>query len=147
MNITSYEAATGVTEEAVQDHALINVARIAPSNTDDLEWAVQQMASLRPKDAVESMLVQQMIALNCMMMKSSRLALLEGQTVAGWEMHVKHAARLSNAFANISAALDKHRGKGQQTIIVKHQQVNVESGGQAVIGDVHHRGGSDGKIE
>ena len=130
------EAATGVTHPTVQDQALISVAHIAPAHADALEWALQQMASHKPQDAVESALVQQMIALNSMMMKSSMLALSDGQTVAGWEMHVKLATRLSNAFAKVSVALDKHRGKGRQTIVVEHQQVNVASGGQAVIGDV-----------
>lgn len=144
MSITIHEGATGVTEEAVQEQTLLNVAHVAPAHADSLVWALQQLTSIHPKDAVESMLAQQMIALNSMMMKSSKLALANGQTVAGWEMHVKLATRLSNAFANVSAAMDKHRGKGHQTIVVKHQQVNIESGGQAVVGDVHHTGGSDG---
>jgi len=59
---------------------------------------------------------------------------------------MRHAARLMNAFTNAVSALDKHRGKGQ-TITVKHQQVNVEAGAQAVIGDVHHGGGGKKKNE
>ena len=142
MEVSEYKKSTGVSLPEVQDQALMNVALVAPETVkDDLNWAVQQMAAVKPGDAVESMLAQQMIALNSLMMKSCNLALQSGQTVAGWDMHVKHAARLSNAFSNVSAALDKHRGKGQQTVVVKHQQVNVGNGGQAVIGDVKHGGG------
>jgi len=38
------------------------------------------------------------------------------------------------------AALDKHRGKGQQKVTVEH--VNVASGGQAIVGNVSHGGGA-----
>ena len=148
MKLSEYEKSTGVTLPEVQDQALNNVALVAPKSAkNNVNWALQQMAEVNPRDAVESMLAQQMIALNSLMMKSCNLALQLNQTVAGWDMHVKHAARLSNAFSNVSAALDKHRGKGQQTIVVKHQQVNVGNGGQAVIGDVKHGGGGDGKDE
>jgi len=51
-----------------------------------------------------------------------------------------------NTFTNAVTALDKHRGKGQ-TITVQHQQVNVNEGGQAVIGDVNHGGGGNKKSE
>lgn len=148
MNPEDYEKATGVVQPMVQDQTLLNVSRVAPSEVEDkLSWAAQQVAAITPGDAIESMLVQQMIALNSMIMKSSRLALVDGQTVAEWDMYVKNAVRLSNAFTNVVAALDKHRGKGKQTIVVKHQQVNVSNGGQAVIGDVEHRGGLNGKTE
>ena len=131
-----YKTATGVDSETVQNQALLNVVRLAPSHVDNLEWAIQHMAAHKPQDAIESMLAQQMIALNTLIMKSSKLALSDSQTNAGYDMHLKHVARLSKSFANVVAVLAKHRGKGEQTIVVKHQQVNVEPGGQAVIGDV-----------
>jgi hypothetical protein len=144
MSLGDYEKSTGVTLPEVQDQALKNVALVAPQSAkDNVNWAIQQMAEVKPKDAVESMLAQQMIALNSLMMKSCDSALQPYQTIAGWDMHLKHAARLSNAFTNVSTALDKHRCKGQQTIVVKHQQVNVGSGGQAVIGHVKHYGGGE----
>lgn len=141
------EFSTGVRLPEVQNQALLNVALIAPETAkDNLNWAVQQMASIEPGDGVESMLAQQMIGLNSLMMKSCKLAQQPGQTVVEWDMHVKHAARLSKAFASLSAALDKHRGKGDQTIVVKHQQVNVGDGGQAIVGNVN-RGEGNGKSE
>lgn len=146
MTTEDYEKSTGVKLPLVQDQALMNVAHLAPSVMEDsLTWAVQQMAALNPMDAVECMLVQQMIALNAMAMDCSKRALLDSQTFEGREVSMRHAARLMNTFANVSAALDKHRGKGQQTIVVKHQQVNIGHGGQAVVGDVQHGGGLSGK--
>ena len=135
MQQKGYEQATGVKLRCVQDQVLLNVAGVAPAHEDKLDWAVQHMASLKPQDAHESMLCQQMIALNTMAMDCTKRAMGEGQTFYTRDMHIKHATRLMNTFAKVSAALDKHRGKGQ-TIVVKHQQVNVESGGQAIVGDV-----------
>lgn len=142
MTSKDYEEASGVTQPLVQGQALMNVALVAPETVkDDLNWATEQMVAIKPRDAVESMLAQQMVALNTMAMDCSKRALLDNQTFEGREMNMRHAARLMNAFANVSAALDKHRGKGQQTIVVKHQQVNVGDGGQAVIGNVQHGSG------
>jgi len=143
MTVETYEKTTGTAFTAVQDQTLLNVAKVAPPSKafdDSLDWAVQQLACIEPKDAIESMLVQQMIALNSMAMDCSSRALIYGQTTECRDMNMRHAARLMNTFAKVLAALNKHRGKGQ-TIVVKHQQVNVCNGGQAVIGDVGHRGG------
>jgi len=145
MEENDFRQCTGVSLLEAQHQALLNVTLLAPDTAkDSLSWAVQHMAEFEPKDAVESMLVQQMIGLNSLMMKSCRLALQPGQTVGEWDMHVKHAARLSKAYASLSVALDKHRGNGSQTIVVKHQQVNVGGGGQAIVGNVQAGGGVDG---
>jgi len=42
--------------------------------------------------------------------------------------------RLSRTYARLLDALNRYRGKGQQKMIVEH--VNVEAGGQAVVGNV-----------
>jgi hypothetical protein len=54
------------------------------------------------------------------------------------------AAALSEeprTYAVLVEALNKHRGKGQQKIIVQH--VHVNEGGQAIVGDISHGGGGD----
>lgn len=45
---------------------------------------------------------------------------------------LKHAAKLMNLYLQQVAALDKHRGKGQQKVTVEH--VHVAAGGQAIVG-------------
>ncbi|MBG57942.1 MAG: hypothetical protein CMK46_06600 [Porticoccus sp.] len=147
LDAESYRRITGAKMSMVQDQTLLNVAGVAPSGKelgDPADWAVQQLADFAPHDAVESMLVQQMIALNRMAMDCSKRALIDGQIPQCRDMNMKHAAKLMATFSKLSMALDKHRGKGQQTIVVKHQQVNVGNGGQAVIGEVKH-GGLNGK--
>jgi hypothetical protein len=49
-------------------------------------------------------------------------------------MNLKHAAKLMALYTQQLAALDKHRGKGQQKVTVEH--VHVAPGGQAIVGTV-----------
>ncbi|MEM9128795.1 MAG: hypothetical protein AAGA97_03620 [Pseudomonadota bacterium] len=49
-------------------------------------------------------------------------------------MALKHAHKLMTLYSQKLARLDKHRGKGQQRVTVEH--VNVEPGGQAIVGHV-----------
>ena len=47
--------------------------------------------------------------------------------------------KLSRTYAMLLDALNRHRGKGQQRIVLEH--VNIHSGGQAVVGIVETPGG------
>jgi hypothetical protein len=115
MKSRDYEKSTGVKYSEVQDGALANLALLAPKAVEDnLSWAVQQIAAIAPRDAIECMLAQQLIALNSMMMKCAQIALSDDLTVSSWDLNAKHAARLSNAFSNVSLALAKHRGRGSR---------------------------------
>jgi len=49
-------------------------------------------------------------------------------------MRYPASEKLMGVFNKHVEALNKHRGKGQQNITVKH--VNVEAGGQAIVGNV-----------
>jgi len=108
--------------------------------------AQRMLEGIRPEDHLEGMLAVQMVAMHNMALDCSRRAMLPCQTSEGRDMNMRHATKLINAFTNAINTLDKRRGKGQQKITVEHQQVLVESGGQAVIGDIHH-GGGKGKNE
>ena len=58
-------------------------------------------------------------------------------------MNLRHAARLMGLYERQVAALDKHRGRGQQKVTVEH--VHVEAGGQAIVG--HVEAGPEGRPE
>jgi len=119
-------------------------------NGDDVRAdsiAQNMLHGIAPQDQLEGMMAVQMIAMHNMAMDCSRRAMVDGQTSTGRDMNMRHATRLMNAFSNAVTALDKHRGKGQQKITVEHQHVQVEAGGQAIIGDVHHGGGDETKTE
>ncbi len=51
--------------------------------------------------------------------------------------------KLTRTFTVQMDALKRHRAKAQQTVRV--ERVNVNEGGQAVVGDVTHGGRVDGK--
>jgi len=54
-------------------------------------------------------------------------------------LYINGGTKLSRVFANQMEALKKYRGKGQQKIVVEH--VNVNEGGQAIVGVVNPGGG------
>ena len=102
---------------------------------DDANFAaIAQMLAYAPKDALEGMLVAQMIAAHNAAMECVRRAQLPNQTFEGSEQNMKHAAKLMGVFTRQVEALDKHRNRGQQKITVEH--VTVNAGGQAIVGNI-----------
>lgn len=96
--------------------------------------AIAALQGLAPQDEAEGLLAAQMVATHNAAMECLRRAMLEGQTLEGREANLKQAVRLTNSYVNLLGALNKHRGRGQQKIIVEH--VTVEAGGQAIVGSV-----------
>jgi len=74
-----------------------------------------------------------------MALLASERALLKEQPGEFVEKHINRATRLCRSYASVVEALNKYRTKGQQKITVQH--VNVNDGGQAVIGDINQGGG------
>jgi len=66
--------------------------------------------------------------------------MLADQTVVGVTENVNRCNKLMRTFTLQVEALSKLRGVSK-TVTVKH--VTVASGGQAIIGDVHHRNTND----
>ncbi|MCU7876792.1 MAG: hypothetical protein KZQ84_08330 [Candidatus Thiodiazotropha sp. (ex Lucinoma borealis)] len=97
---------------------------------------------LEPTNELEALLVTQMTSVHFMAMDMMRRAIIKDQTVAGTTDNLNRANKLLSLFTRQAETLQKLRGKGQQSITVKH--VNVSGGGQAIVGDVHHKGGCDG---
>jgi hypothetical protein len=63
--------------------------------------------------------------------------MLPEQTAEGRQDNLNSANKLSRTYATLLEALNKHRGKGQQTVRVEHITVNADN---AVVGSVHHSG-------
>ena len=125
--------------EQVKINEIIHLLRVPRGVTEAEEFAIarrafEQFESIKPTDATESMLAAQMIGTHAAAMECLRRAMLHQQTVAGRDMELKHAQKLMALYTQQLAALDKHRGKGQQTITV--ERVTVQSGGQAIVGNV-----------
>ena len=63
------------------------------------------------------------------------------QTFESRRENLSQANKLSRTYALLLEALNHHRGKGQQKVVVEH--VHVHAGGQAVVGKFETPGGGD----
>jgi hypothetical protein len=102
---------------------------------------VAALASIRPRDELEGMIAAQLIAAHNAGMECYRRAMIGEQSFEGRRENLAQANKLSRTYAVLLDALNRHRGKGQQRVIVEH--VHVHAGGQAVVGTVETPGGGD----
>lgn len=96
--------------------------------------ALDLYEDLKPVGSAEGMLAAQMVGTHTAAMECLKRAALEKQTSYGRDVSLKHAQKLMTLYTQQLAALNKHRGKGQQKVTVEH--VHVHPGGQAVVGNV-----------
>jgi hypothetical protein len=92
------------------------------------------MRGFQPADEVEGMLAAQAVAMHAAGMHCLKLAMLPDQPFQWQERMHRSAARMFGSFAAMVDALEKKRGRGQQSIRVEH--VTVNAGGQAIVGNV-----------
>jgi len=127
---------------AVEQEKLNEIARLlwfpegmaeAAKNARILK-AVDLFESIKPADGMEAMLAVQMVGAHSAAMECLRRAMVPGQTFESRASNLGHAQKMMSLYARQLAALDKHRGKGEQKVTVKH--VHVASGGQAIVGNV-----------
>lgn len=102
-----------------------------------LTRAIELYESLVPADGAEGMLAMQMVGTHFAALECLRRAALPNQTMEGRDLNLKHAQKLMALYSQQLAALNKHRGKGQQKVTVEH--VHVAAGGQAIVGTVEAR--------
>jgi hypothetical protein len=101
-----------------------------------IEAAMAAVMGIKPRSELEGMLAVQIVATHDAAIECLRRAALSGQTFEGRQANLKNADKLMSLYLRQVDALDKHRGKGAQTMTVEH--VHVESGGQAVVGVVQN---------
>ena len=92
-----------------------------------------ELAGINPKDQIEGMLAVQMIATHHATMDCFRIVAQNGQLDIINPM-LCYANKLSRTFTMQMEALNRYRGKGGQKMTVEH--VHINSGGQAIIGNV-----------
>ncbi len=98
---------------------------------------------IRPQDEIEGMLAVQMIGVHNMAMATLGRAMLKDQTFVGKQVNADLATKMLRTFVAQMEALKKYRTGGQQKMIVEH--VNVNEGGQAIVGTVNQGGGKNEK--
>jgi hypothetical protein len=99
-----------------------------------IKSASAMLDEIKPQDTLEGMLAAQMVATHKAAMECLRRAMLGDQSVGGRDLNLKHATKLLAIYTRQLETLDKHRGKGQQKMTIEH--INVEPGGQAIVGNV-----------
>ena len=141
--------ALGTADLGLQNYLLQQIAPLYRGFADREQYHHEKMAmfcniamailsGIQPQDEIEGMLAVQMIGTHNMAMETLERAMLTGQTDIGKDLNVKQAAKMMRVFVAQMEALKKYRTGGQQTMIVKH--VNVNEGGQAIIGTVNQGG-------
>jgi hypothetical protein len=96
--------------------------------------AAAMQAELKPRDAIEAMLITQMTTTHVAMTSLSQKAMDCSSNYQIREALERSMTRLSRTYLAQMEALKKYRAKAQQ--VVRVERVNVESGGQAIVGDV-----------
>lgn len=112
-------------------------AELGDGSRDSKTLMLEIIEDIGPKDAVERLLAVQMATTHVALM---RVGMKFAQAVGmpqfdGYERAYNKLARTYTAQVE---ALRKHRNGGKQTVTVQH--VNVEDGGQAIVGNVEAGG-------
>ncbi len=92
-----------------------------------------EIEGIAPKDQIEGMLAAQMIATHHAAMDCYRIA-AKSQTIDTKNLVFNSANKLTRTYTMQMETLNRYRGKGQQKMTVEH--VHINSGGQAIIGNV-----------
>jgi len=100
---------------------------------ETLVQIITELKGIEPKDQIEGMLATQMIATHHATMDCFRIVAQNGQLDIINQM-LCYANKLSRTFTMQMEALNRYRGKGGQKMTVEH--VHINSGGQAIIGNV-----------
>ena len=99
-----------------------------------------------PTNETEAMLATQMAAIhNATMMAARRLNYVDN--VEQQDSASNMLNKLARTFAIQVETLKKYRSTGEQNILVQHQHVTVNEGGQAIVGNISPGGGATNKKE
>ena len=113
-------------------------------NTLSINATLAAILETDPQDATELMLATQMATIHNTIMRYSGLAMKGELSKEVANFYVNSITKMMRTYTAQMEALNKYRNKGKQQITVKHQHVNVNDGGQAVIGDITQGGGGNG---
>jgi hypothetical protein len=103
--------------------------------------AMAILNGVQPQDEIEAMLAVQMIGVHNVAMATLGRGMIKDQTFAGRQANADQATKMLRTFVAQMEALKKYRTGGQQKMIVEH--VNVNEGGQAIVGTVNQGGGKN----
>ena len=112
------------------------------TDEEAINAALALICGIEPQDELESALATQMAAIHHASLEMLNRVMLQEQTMEGVNHGINRVTKLMRTFTTQMETLQKYRSKGQQTIQVQHVQVN--DGGQAIVGNVKTGGGGSG---
>ena len=129
--------ALGTDSQEFMDGVLRQLANaVSPGKDADEEainFALAVIAGVNPKDELETMLAMQMVAIHLTTMTFTR-RLAHVETLDQQHGSERALNKLARTFAMQMEALKRYRTGGEQKVVVQH--VNVNEGGQAIVGTV-----------
>lgn len=139
----------GSNSSAFNDTLLLRAFQAMPSHRSADNSGPQQLGEallgalrgIGPRDELEGALAAQMLVLNFTVLDLLRVANSDDQRFDIRCELLSHAVKGSRACAALLDAINRHRGKGQHSMTIKH--VHVNEGGQAIVGPVN---GDTGRI-
>jgi len=129
--------ALGVADRDAMDGILRQLVRASVNGGKpdevDLSFMIAMVRSIKPRDAVEAMLVAQMVSIHVMAMRCA-YHLANAEDLARHESAARALGRLARTFPAQIEALNRYRSHGEPAITV--QNVSVGDGGKAIVGNV-----------
>lgn len=104
--------------------------------------SIALLFGIKPEDQIEGLLAVQMVGTHNLAMEFMRRAALKSQNPEGVTENVNRVTKLLRTFTAQVETLNKYRTKGQQKVTVEHVQVNA--GGQAIVGILENKPGTGG---
>jgi hypothetical protein len=129
--------ALGVTDREAMHGILRQLVRAGASGRKpdeiNLSFMISMVKSIRPRDAIEAMLVTQMVSVHVMAMRCAH-HLADADDLARHDSAARALGRLARTFPLQIEALNRHRSRGEPAITV--QNVSVGDGGKAIVGNI-----------
>ncbi|MEO8320993.1 MAG: hypothetical protein ABI561_22000 [Bradyrhizobium sp.] len=128
LGVTDREAMHGIVRQLVK-------ASVSGESPDEVNLAfmISMVKSIKPRDAVEAMLVAQMVSVHVMAMRCAH-HLANADDLARHDSAARALGRLARTFPAQIEALNRHRSQSGPAITV--QNVSVGDGGNAIVGNV-----------
>ena len=135
---STVSTATGSVSEEFSTMLMQKTVR-AFMNSDDVGRSVKiinavtgVLLSLKPADEIEAMLITRLLYLDNQ--ASTLMSMADkAERIDHAERYINMAVKLMRLHNETTEALTRYRRKGEQRVIVQHQEVNVGNGGQAVV--------------
>jgi hypothetical protein len=129
--------ALGVTDRDAMDGILRQLVRASASGDKpdevNISFMISMVKSIKPRDAVEAMLVAQMVSVHVMAMRCAQ-HLATADDLARRDSAARALGRLARTFPAQIEALNRYRSHDGPAITV--QNVSVGDGGKAIVGNV-----------